>query len=476
VSSWSSWRRKERRRRSRDPFLSLPELKSFYFDRIWLKAYPYFFANLRIKEFYDAYREYRVKGTFREITENAFRLYRTLDCIRRGLDRGLDPKDLGPEKCKEIRRYGVHDYTDFVYMDNGFEVLCSDGKFRTFSVDQIKSLKLLSYVVVVGDRLRYEKAIYIEYQPWLRVMVKPFVQGFVPPMVRVFYNPIIRVKSEMGLDNLGYQAQHENFIDPELIDFDRFLELNHRYAFDRDFLRNFISEEWVKWTGVDVPLTIKVTQVELAYDSRIPKMDIVSALHFLGARSKTIKYSLDSNKYTWTDAGLKYYLTVRKGFQVKTYTKAWRESGNSYDVLNRIEFTINVNQLLDYVSADYVLSDRTLLEVYRTLKISMLSEDAVQRIKELLRPFIRCESRCEDHYAFWFDLVVSGQIKGTSYYRHVAEVYKKHGMIKVKGRGRNSVYTINENFLDLAKEVRKKIVKLLGEFEELQLKTLKPSS
>jgi len=455
--------------------LSLPELKSFYFDRIWLKAYPYPFTNLRIKEFYDVYREYRVKGVFREMTEKAFRLYRSLDCIRRGLDRGLKPEELSPDKCKEIRRYGVHDYSDFFYMDNGFEVLCGDGRFRTFSIDQIRSLKLLAYVVIVRDKPRYEKAIYIEYYSWLRVMVKPFLEGFMPPMVRVFYNPLIRSKQELGIGDNGFQAQHENFIDPSVEGFERFLELNHRYAFDRDFLKGFIHEEWNKWFGVDIPLTIKVTQVELSYDSRIPKMDIISAFHFLGARSKTIKYSLESNKYTWTDAGLKYYLTIKKGFQVKTYTKAWRGSGDSYDVLNRIEFTMNVNQLLDYVSADYVFSDRTLLEVYRTLKISMLNEDAVQRIKELLKPFIRCETRCEDHYAFWFDLLISGQIRGSTYYRDIAKVYKKHGMIKVKGRGRNSVYTINENFLDLAKEIRKKIVKLLGEFEELQLKTLKPS-
>jgi len=457
--------------------LSLPSLKFFYFDRIWLKAYPLFFSNLRIEENKELYMKYRKEKVFEVWTYRAFTLYRTLDCIRRAIVKVYELDKITTDLCRELRKYGEKDYFDFVFMDSQFDILIADNVY-SFIVEQIKSLRFVSYTTVIRDKVHYEKAIYIEYEPWLRVMVKPYLEGFIPPMIRVFYNPLLRAKYELGIKTDDYIAEHDNFIDPYALDnnmFSRFIELNHRYAFDFDFLRNFINREWFKWFGSNIDLRVKVTQVEIAFDSRIPKMNIVSSFHFVGGRSKTIKYSVDSNEqfYSWTDSGLKYYITVKKGLQLKTYTKAWRDNG---DFLNRIEFTVNVNLPIELVNANYVLERPDLLEVYRILNIAMLDNDSIERIKEILRPLVRCETRCEDHYAFWFDLITSGQIKGTTYYRDIARVYKQLGIIKVKGRGRNSVYVINEKYLDLVKTIRRQIEQYIGVFKELKLPTTKPQN
>jgi len=427
-----------------------------------LKAYPEVFANPRDVEARREVRTMLEEGVFKEMTENAFRLYRTLDGIRRALKRGMEPEDITPERLLEVRRYGEHDYWYFEI--DGDEVRVElPRRVVSFSLSQVQSVRLHEYPVIRGSRSYIEKAVYIEYEPWLRVMVKPYHAAFTPPMIRVFYNPLILAKRELKLEEPeGFEAQHENWVLPEHVE--RVVELNHRLAFNDRLLVPFIRREWWKWFCRDDALCIKVTQVELCADVEVPKIEIVSAMHVLGGRSKTVKHDL-SGSYTWTDAGLKYYVTVKRGLQVKCYTKAWSERR----VINRLEFTVSVNRRLELVRPGDVMAK--VAEVYGELAKAMASGEKLEALKEALRPLIHCKKgNIEAHYAFWLDLLTSGQIRGTSYYRHVAEVYKRLGYIKVKGRGKYSVYAINDNMVPFFETLKAKIREILGiEFRELNL-------
>ena len=429
---------------------SLPDLSRFYFDRVWVKAYPVFFSNLREPRNYDVYVHYRDSGVFEDMTDSAFRLYRTLRLIRDGLARGYSVDDI-PRHVDELARYGERDFYEFY--SNGEEVVIhvADRKYH-LKLSQVKTVRFVEYTKVINDRVYFEKAIYMELAPYLRIIVKPYLSGFVPPMIRLLYNPLIRVKVKLGLGDFGYEHVHDNFIDPEQVDLGKFIELNHRYAFDRE-LADRARMLWRMWFNRDEDLRIKVTQVELSYDSKIPKIKLAYAFHFLGGRAKTIKNSVDSGAYYWDEAGLKYYITIRKGLQLKAYTKAWSSQG----VLNRVEFTVNINEDLDSVDAGSVIRRSDLAEAYLTLKKALLDESGAERIRELIRPLIDCRSDCDRHYAFWLDLLISGQVKGSRYYRHIVEVYRRKGLIKVSGRGRNSVYVLDSSLIPLAEKLREAI-------------------
>jgi len=454
--------------------MSLPPLNQFLFDRVWLKAYPSFFSNLRLDENKERFREYQQDRLFEKMTDNAFRLYRTLDCVRRAHLKGMKLEELGPDDCAEIRKYGVHDVWPFEVRSDiyGARVIVRrERESFEFKLQQVDSLRFYMYAMVRGDRLSYEKAIYLEYEPYLRVMVKPYLDGFIPPMVRVFYNPLILTKETLRVRvPEGYESEHENWVLPEIVS-SEFIKVNHEMAFNFRFLLPFVRKEWVKWFGVDDELTVKVTQVELCRDVDIPKVDLVASLHVLGGRSKTLKASAVETEgaYTWTESGLKYYVTVKRGLQVKVYTKAW----SAQRVLNRLEFTVNVNRPLGDVNAEDVM--RFVRRQYEDVSKALLKGDRLQRLMELLRPFVRCrdEELCDRHYAFLLDLFSSGQIKGTSYYRDIARVYTKEGFVKVKGRGRNSAYVLNENAVPFLDDIRERIVEILGvSLEELKLQRI----
>jgi len=454
--------------------MSLPPLNQFLFDRVWLKAYPSFFSNLRLEENKDRFREYQQDRLFEKMTDNAFRLYRTLDCVRRAHLKGKNLEELQPDDCAEIRKYGVHDVCNFEVRSDiygGHVTVWRDRDRFEFKLQQVDSLRFYMYAVVRGDRLSYEKAIYLEYEPFLRVMVKPYLDGFIPPMIRVFYNPLILAKETLRVEKPeGFESEHENWVLPEAVS-SEFIRVNHEMAFNSRLLLPFIRKEWVKWFGVDDELMVKVTQVELCRDVDIPKVDLVASLHVLGGKSKTLKASAVETEgaYTWTESGLKYYVTVKRGLQVKVYTKAW----SAQRVLNRLEFTANVNRPLDGVSDDDVMG--LVRQQYEEVSKALLKGDRLQRLMDLLRPFVRCrdDELCDRHYAFLLDLFSSGQIKGVSYYRHVAEIYKREGLIKVKGRGRNSAYVLNENALPFLDDIRERIVEILGvSLEELKLQRI----
>jgi len=456
---------------------------------MWLKVYPQCFSNPRSIEFAKCASELNKK--FRDMTRNAFRVYRSLKCIQIAKRRGLDLSSLGSEKCPEIMRFGKgvkegpEAFADFLYYsDNdrkGFDILFADGRFRFVPLDVIDSLKFIVWLDNRTDRMH--KFVYLSYSNWLKVMAMVHRAGFRPIMIRIFYNPLVRAKEELLIDTHEFESRNENFVDPDASYFEDFLKLNRRYAEDIEFLRSFAYEEWNKWYGIEVPLAIKVTQIELARDMRKPIIEILTGFHFVGGKRRTISFSSEEIRRTeivlggsldrvdpWEEPQVvKYYVTVDKGLQVKAYLKAWRNIGNSYDILNRVEYTIGVRTDLDRFRLIEVLDSLKLKEVHKTLSIGSMSDYHIEKVKELIRPLVRCRNRCEEHYAFLLDLVLAGSIRGNSMYRHVAEIYKRHGIVKVKGRGRNAVYTFNENLLDLVKDLRKKLKVLIGEFKPLEI-------
>jgi len=457
---------------------------------MWLKVYPLCFSNPRSPDFPKCMSKLNEK--FKEMTERAFRVYRSLKCIQVAMRRGLDLSSLGPEKCVEILRYGKgakegrDAFADFLYAEEngkkGFDIHFANDRFDFVPLDVIESLRFILWIDSRTDRIH--KFVYLSHESWFKIMAMVHRVGFRPIMIRIFYNPLLRAKEKLGIDTSDFESRNENFIDPDADYFEEFLKLNRRYAEDIEELRKRAYEEWNKWYGIEVPLAIKVTQIELARDMRKPMIEILTGFHFVGGRKRTINFSTENLRKTevviggsldefdpWEETQVvKYYITVKKGLQLKAYPKAWRFTGESFDVLNRVEFTIGVRTDLDSFRLDYVLDSIEIKEIHRTLAIGSMNDRHIEMVKELISPLVRCRSRCEEHYAFLLDLILAGSIRGNSMYRKIAEVYKRYGIVKVKGRGRNSVYTFNESMLDLVKDLRKKLEVLIGEFKPLEIK------
>jgi len=458
---------------------SLPQIDFFYIDREWLKAYPSFCFAMRCNETYrEMYRFAKVSGIFNQWTNKAFTMYRTLDCIKRAYKRGYELDKITLDVCKEIRKRGKPEYYDFVFTGEGFDILAEDMVYH-YRLNQILSLRFAVFEYPENDKIIKEKSIYVEYEPWLRIAIRPHSYGFRCHLIRVFYNPLLRAKYELGIKTDSYIAEHDNFIDPYSLDsdlFSKFLELNHKYAFDFNFIRKFIEDKWIEWFGSGVDLRISLTQLELCHDTRIPKMDLLTSVSFVSGRSKTIKYGVDEHDkfYYWTESGLKYYITTKKkGLQVKIYTKAYTENV----ILNRVEFTMPIKMDISIVRPSDVFQNKALVKVYNTMQIGLMDNDKVERVKRELRPLIHCSERCEDHYEFMLEMLVEGQMKGSRRFRHIAEIYKELGLIRIEGRGRYSLYVFNPYKMDMINVIKSRIESIVGKFiniEEL-LKATTPS-
>jgi len=478
--------------------LSFPSLDSFYVDRMWLKAYPDAFAYPN-DPLYRAERRIWRK-MFPEMTERAFSIYRSIRCIQLAIRKGYDVESLERKKCLEIMRYGKgvqegeEAFADFYYdRENGmFMIHFADGSFDWLSLETIKGVMLMRWVDAGLFRrgIRAEhKFVYIPYSDWLRIAV--FVHGtaFRPPLIRIFYNPLVRAKEELGIGDSGYESHHKNYVDPDSIDLGKFLELNRRYAEDKEYLKAVAYREWEKWfggvreiktkLGKEEFLVIKVTQIEYARDMKKGELEIITGLHFVAGATRTIKFSVSNPKRyeetvigsfervdPWEEPqGVKYYVTVRKGLQVKAYLKAWRKVGDHYELLYRVEYTKSVNVDLDQFKLEEVLRDPVLIEVHRTLALGSANKSQIEKLKELLRPIVKCRTRCDEHYAFLIKLLVAGSIKSSGIYKKIAEIYKKYGVVEIVGRGRNSVIRLNPAYLKL----RESIEAVIGKFESLDL-------
>jgi hypothetical protein len=425
-------------------------LNTFYFDRVWVKAYPFFFANLRIKEYRDIYREYRESGVFESMTKHFFDFYRTIRCLQIALRKGIDIKDVN--ECFEIMRYGEREFLGF---DRFYDFFMIGG--LQLSKEQILNARLLTYTVVVGDRLHYEKVFYLPLNSWFRVMVKPYLERFTPPMVRVFLNAIEYAKTKINFNYSDYEYSNSNFIDPyvEGFDFKKFLEVNRSIVdYIKTKLPRDIENLWRVFFGREEKLIVKVTQVEISHDCYVDKLRLLNAVRVLAGRTKTLKYDIPlQDGYTWgNDIGVKYYVTVKRGLQVKVYSKAVNRRSNR--VLNRLEITMRVNKNINEFDLSSVFS-KDVIDLISDINMGLGDKSTLEEVKKLVSVYIPCgvENR-ELHEVFLLDLFLHGQVKGSSVYREIARVYKRRGIIEIKARGRYSVYRLKPEFLFIHEKIR----------------------
>jgi len=439
----------------------LPPLNHFFVDRIWIKAYPWFFKCIRIDPLCrHKYEEWKREASELQ-TQYAFRLYRTLDCVRLAKKRGLDLGSLDKKKCPEVRRYGEQDYWDFYVTEGGDVVVDVNGERIEFKASVVDSVRLIQYPRRVGDRVVLDKYIYVPYSNWLRVAVRPYAVGFEPPLLRVFVNAIERTREELGIElpKEGWQYSHTNWIPLEAITED-VIRRNHELAFD-PWIRDFIYREWPKWFLEDVELAIRVSQVEVARDLPLSKDVLLLSMHGVGGPVRTLKADnrVGEIAYHDTDIGVKYYVTVRKGLQVKVYTKAVSHGL----ALNRLEYTVSLREDFDMVKVENVL--KRVEEVHVQLAKALVGgiPNITAQIREELKPFLHCNKRgCDMHVSFLFDIILAGCIKSSRVYSKIAMTYKQYGMVVTKGRGRNAVTCLNESAIAFVEPLRRKILELIG--------------
>jgi hypothetical protein len=430
-------------------------LSLFYFDRIWVKAYPFFFSSLRVKEYRDIYREYRVSGVFESMTKHFFDFYRTIRCLQIALRKNIEIKHVS--ECLEIMRYGEREFLGF----NRFHDFFTVGGL-TLSKEQILNARLLTYTVVIGDKLHYEKVFYLPISSWFRVMVKPYLERFTPPMIRIFLNAIEYAKSTVNFDYSDYEYSNTNFVDPyvEGFDFKKFLEANRSIV---DYIKTKLPSEasnlWRVFFGREEKLTVKVTQVEISHDCYVDKLKLLNAVRVLAGRTKTLKYDIPLSGYTWgNDIGVKYYVTVKRGLQVKVYSKAVNKRLNK--VLNRVELTMRVNEKAENFGLSSVFN-RELLDTVSDINMGLGDKSTLDNVIKLISGFIPGGVENRDlHLIFLLDLFTHCQVKGSSVYRNIATVYKKRGLIEVKARGRYSVYRLRPEYFFIHQKLRELLVGL----------------
>jgi hypothetical protein len=438
-------------------------LEKLYVDRVWVKVYPVFFVSLRLGDNWEVFKRYMEEGVFREMTESFFRVYRTINGLRIAFRK--DVAVAGVEDLRQLLKFGEREEESFepfmFYPDGSIGV----GRLR-LRREQIESARWLVYTRVDERRGRVvrEKMFYMELSPWLRLGVKPFLSGFTPPMLRFFLNGIVFAKEVVRFDSAGYESFTENWIDPYSgYDFESFMRGQAQFL---EYLRKSVPEMarrlWVAFFGRDEDLAVKVTQVELAHDSYIEKLRLVNALRLIAGRHKTLKYDAEpvrEMEVSWgNDIGLKYYVTVKRGFQLKVYTKAVHKATGR--ALNRFEATLRLNRLVSEMGEKGFFPPKVIEEVKETVRrvnVGLADERVLEEVRAVLRQFVKAkkpEYRAL-HEAFLFDLFIHGQVKGKGVYRELARLYAKHGLIEIRGRGRNSVYVLKPEFLHFHENLKR---------------------
>lgn len=418
-----------------------------YFDRVWLKAYPWFFGG-RSPEGREVWRRYRDEGRFREWTERSFDVYRSLMCIKVGLRKGEQVER--ESRCVDVLRYGERSFAPFTLW--GRDLWVFDTGLQV-TRDMVESLRLITRTDVVEGRPVHEKYFYLKLRDWLRVMVRPYVQGGRPYLVRVFVNMVDYSKGKLGLDFPGYvSGENLNWVDPERLRaegrWEDFLRENRRLL-EGEFKREMEELVRLVFTGFtgdrEIELTVKVSSIELSFDARVSKVELVNALRYIEGR-KTLKNDPERLEVGegW-DIGLKFYVTVDSGHQVKVYTKAVDPEGR---VLNRLEITRNrVGVELKNLTWDVVMDQKTREILRRINEVMALRRSDVERLARALDAFIPVGVEDVDLYrSLLLDLFIHGSVKGCAAYRNVALTLKRKGLIEVRGRGRNSYYVLRPEY------------------------------
>jgi hypothetical protein len=434
------------------------ELNKLYVDRVWVKAYPDFFANLRLGDNWEKYRRYREEGIFKDMTEQFFRVYRTINGLKIAFRKNVAVSSV--DDLKQLSRFGKKEegsFEPFVFLPDGtIEV----GRLK-LTKEQILSLRRSEYTRVdeKKGKVEWEKVYYMVLAPWMRIAVKPYMTGFYPPMIRFFLNGIEFAKQGVRFNYEDYESHSTNWIDPsnERFNFDEFMKMQGYFLkFLKENIPKIARNLWIAFFDREEDLEIKITQVELSYDSYIEKLRLVNALRLIGGKHKTIKYDITQEDLavSWgNDVGLKYYLTIDKSLQLKVYSKAIHKASGK--VLNRFEVTLGMKKPLSEFEVNDLFSDR-IIEVMKKVNIGLASKEKIEEIREFLRPFVKAkkpEYRCL-HEAFLLDLLIHGQIKGRGVYREIARTYAKWGIIEIQGHGRNSVYVLKPEYICLQEKLR----------------------
>jgi len=438
-------------------------LNKLYVDRVWIKAYPAFYANPHLPDFREKLREYMgndiEEGIFKQMTDNFFKVYRTMTALKIAFRKNKEVKDY--EDLRELLRYGKTETGSFAE----FEFIPLEGKIKVgrfiLTKEQILSSRWIMYPRVEKDRVIYEKVFFMRIRPWLSISVKPFVSGFAPPMIRCFLNGIVFVKTELGMnfDTSNYEFNTENWIDPynEKFSFEKFMDGQKRFIqVLKEIMPRTVKNLWIGFFDRDEDLAIKVTQVELSHDSYIERMRLMNAVRLLPGKSKTMKYDVSGEQYVseGNDIGMKYYVTIRKGLQVKVYSKAYNKMLGK--ILNRFEITQNLNKPL-YEFEEKDLFNDNVKEIVIRVNAGLSDNKTIEEIRKMLSPFLRVKKPEYKslHETFLLDLFIHGQIKGNGVYREFARTYAKYGLVEIKGRGRNSVYTLKPEYMFLHEKIRK---------------------
>jgi hypothetical protein len=436
-------------------------IDKLYVDRVWVKAYPAFFANVRLGDNWAKFRSYMEEGVFQDMTEHFFRVYRTINGLRIAFRKGVAVTSV--EDLRQLLRYGEREESSFepfvFYPDGSIGV----GRLR-LTRGQVESARWVEYTRVEERKGRVvrEKMFYMELGPWLRIAVKPFLSGFTPPLLRLFLNGIVFAKEVVRFDSSGYESFTENWIDPYSgYDFESFMRVQgHFLDYVRKNIPKLARDLWLAFFGRDEDLVVKVTQVELAHDCYVEKLRLVNALRLIAGRHKTLKYDAEpvSMAVSWgNDVGMKYYVTVRKGFQLKVYSKAVHKATGR--VLNRFEVTLALNRsVFDMGEKDFIPPKlwEEVVETVKRVNVGLVDDRTLEEIRAVLRQFVRARKHYRAlHEAFLLDLFLHGQVKGKGIYRELARTYMKRGLIEIKGRGRNSVYVLKPEFLQFHENLRK---------------------
>jgi hypothetical protein len=152
---------------------------------------------------------------------------------------------------------------------------------------------------------------------------------------------------------------------------------------------------------------------------------------------------------------MKYYVTIRKGLQVKVYSKAYNKSIGK--ILNRFEITQNLNKSL-YEFEEKDLFSEDVRDIVIRVNMGLSDKKTLEELrKELkLEAFLRVKKPEYKslHETFLLDLFIHGQVKGNGVYRGLARTYAQHGLVEVKGRGRNSVYALKPEYMFIHEKIR----------------------
>jgi hypothetical protein len=349
-------------------------------------------------------------------------------------------------------RYGEKDFYGFIRFG---DIVFVNG--LQLSKEQVLNSRLLTYTRVVGDKLQYEKVFYLPINSWFRIMVKPYLEKFTPPMIRVFLNAIEFAKAKVAFDYSGYEYNNTNWVDPyaENFDFDGFLRANRSIVdYIRGELIDKLNELWKVFFGREEKLAVKVTQVEISHDSYIEKLKLLNAVRVLAGRTKTLKYDLPvmQDGFTWSnDVGVKYYVTLKKSLQAKVYSKAVNKLENK--VLNRLEITLRVNKDASALSISDIFNEEV-VNIISDVNMAIGDKSVLEEVRKIISQFIPCVENRELHEIFLLDIFLHGQIRGSTVYRKIAELYKKRGLIEVKARGKYSVYRLKPEYVFIHEKIR----------------------